>query len=75
MSGGKKIYEETLMNKQVRAIAMQVLSGGAASVNHAIEYVCTLPNVESILFGASTYSNIHETVSLINKYDEIEVLV
>jgi hypothetical protein len=75
MSGGKKIYEETLMNKQVRAIAMQVLSGGAASVNQAIEYVCSLPNVESILFGASTYSNIHETVSLINKYDEMEVLV
>lgn len=75
MSGGKKMYEETLMNKEVRAIAMQVLSGGAASVNQAIEYVCTLPNVESILFGASTYSNIHETVSLINKYDEMEILV
>lgn len=70
MSGGKALYEQTLKTKQVRAIAMQVLSGGATPVKQAIEYVCSLPNVESILFGASSRGNIHETVSLIRKFDE-----
>lgn len=70
MSGGKALYEHTLKTKQVRGIAMQVLSGGATPVKQAIEYVCSLPNVESILFGASSRGNIHETVSLIKQFDE-----
>jgi len=69
MSGGKALYEHTLKTRQVRAIAMQVLSGGATPVKQAIEYVATLPNVESILFGASSRGNIHETVSLIRQFD------
>jgi len=69
MSGGKEIYEKTLKEKQVRAIAMQVLGGGAISPKDAIEYVCKLPNVESILFGASSKGNINETASLIKQFD------
>ncbi len=69
MSGGKALYEHTLKTRQVRAIAMQVLSGGATPVKQAIQYVATLPNVESILFGASSRGNIHETVSLIRQFD------
>lgn len=69
MSGGKELYEQTLKTRQVRAIAMQVLSGGATPVKQALEYVCNLPNVESILFGASSKGNIHETVSLIHQFD------
>ena len=69
MSGGKELYEHTLKTREVRAIAMQVLSGGATPVKQAIEYVATLPNVESILFGASSRGNIHETVSLIRQFD------
>ncbi len=70
MSGGKALYEQTLKAKQVRAIAMQVLSGGATPVKDAIQYVCSLPNIESILFGASSRGNIHETVSLIQQFDK-----
>lgn len=69
MSGGKELYERTLNTRKVRAIAMQVLSGGATPVSKALEYVCTLPNVESILFGASSKANIRETVSLIRQHD------
>ncbi len=69
MSGGKELYEHTLKTRQVRAIAMQVLSGGATPVKQALEYVCNLPKVESILFGASSKGNIHETVSLIRQFD------
>ena len=70
MSGGKEKYEHILRTRRFRAIAMQVLAGGAVSPKEAIEYVCNLPNIESILFGASTKSNIYETVSLIHKFDE-----
>ena len=71
MSGGKELYEETLRTKKVRAIAMQVLAGGAISAKEAIEYVCLLPNIQSILFGASSQANIQETVSLIHHYDNV----
>ena len=69
MSGGKELYEETLKTKKFRAIAMQVLAGGAVSPKEAIEYVCKLPNIESILFGASSRTNINETTSLIHQFD------
>jgi len=69
MSGGKEIYEETLRAKEVRVIAMQVLAGGSISAKEALEYVCSLPNIQSILFGASSQGNIQETASLIHHYD------
>lgn len=71
MSGGKELYEETLRTREFRAIAMQVLAGGAVSPKEAIEYVCGLPNIESILFGASSKTNINDTASLIHKYDQV----
>ncbi len=71
MSGGKDLYEHTLKNKNVRVIAMQVLAGGTIAIPEAIEYVCKLPNIESILFGASTQKNISHTVSLIKYYDKM----
>ena len=72
MSGGKDIYEETLKTRKVRAIAMQVLGGGAIAPNEAIEYVCGLPNIESILFGASSKANIANTVENIHHFDGIK---
>jgi hypothetical protein len=70
MSGGKQVYEETLKTKKFRAIAMQVLAAGAVPPREALEYVCKLPNIESILFGASSKGNITETASLIRQYDK-----
>lgn len=75
MSGGKELYEEVLATRNVRVIAMQVLAAGAIPPKEAIEYVCSLPNVESILFGASSKNNIEETVALIHKYDKINQAV
>jgi len=69
MSGGREAYEKVLNTKKVRVIAMQVLASGAIPAKEAIEYVCNLQNVESILFGASSKDNIRETASLINYYD------
>ena len=75
MSGGKELYEHTLKTREVRGIAMQVLSGGATPVKQALEYVCNLPQIESILFGASSRGNIHETVSLIHQFDEQKLVI
>jgi hypothetical protein len=70
MAGGKETYEETLRTKKMRVIAMQVLAGGAVKPQDAIKYICELPNIESILFGASSQGNIEQTASLINNYDK-----
>ncbi len=69
MSGGIEAYEKVLETRQARVIAMQVVAAGAISLREAIEYVCSLPNIESILFGASSKTNIEETVSYIKKND------
>lgn len=69
MSGGKDLYEKTLKEGRCRVIAMQVLGGGAIPAGEALEYVSNLPNVESILFGASSKQNIDNTVETINFYD------
>ncbi len=70
MSGGTELYENTLRTRNVRVIAMQVLGGGAIHPREAIDYVCGLPNIESILFGASSKQNISQTISLIREFDE-----
>lgn len=72
MSGGKDIYEKVLSEGRCRIIAMQVLGGGAIPAGEALEYVSNLPNVESILFGASSRQNIENTVETINHYDKIK---
>jgi hypothetical protein len=74
MSGGKEIYEETLRTRNFRPIAMQVLGGGAISPGEALEYVCSFPKIESILFGASSQGNIEDTVSKIRHFDEVNVI-
>ena len=69
MSGGKELYEHLLHTRQVRVIAMQVLAGGAISPKEALQYVCNLPNIESVLFGASSRGNIKDTVKFIHQFD------
>jgi hypothetical protein len=71
MSGGVELYEKTLRTKKIRVVAMQVLAGGAISSKDAMEYVCNLPNIESILFGASSKAHINDTVAQINHFDSI----
>jgi|SRR5690606_27677927 len=70
MSGGKDLYEKVLSEGRCRVIAMQVLGGGAIPAGEALEYVSNLPNVESILFGASSKQNIENTVETIKYHDQ-----
>jgi hypothetical protein len=65
MAGGNEIYEKTLAERKVRCIAMQVLAAGTIKPKEALEYVGTLPGIESVLFGASSKQHIKETQDLI----------
>jgi triosephosphate isomerase len=69
MSGGKALYEQTLQTKKVKVIAMKVLAGGGISPKEAVDYVNSLPNIASILIGASRKNNIKEMVTLINTHE------
>ena len=68
MCGGIETYEAALRERQFRAIAMSVYASGAISPREAIEWVCEQPNIESIVFGASSKGNIHSTRELVSEY-------
>lgn len=68
MSGGVDLYKEVLSQKRCRAIAMSVFASGAIPPKEAIEWVCNLEGVESIVFGASSRSNIQQSKELIEHY-------
>ncbi|MBA2954556.1 hypothetical protein GON03_09495 [Nocardioides sp. MAH-18] len=68
MSGGIDSYLDALHNRKFRAIAMSVYASGAIRPEEAIEWVAGLPNIESIVFGASSRANIESTVELVDRY-------
>lgn len=68
MSGGIDSYLDALHNRKFRAVAMSVYASGAIRPDEAIEWVTSLPNLEAIVFGASSRANIESTVQLVNKY-------
>lgn len=68
MSGGVEKYVGTLRDRKVRAIAMSVFASGAVPPEEAIRWVSELPNLHSIVFGASSRRNIRNTRELVDKY-------
>lgn len=67
MSGGIDRYSELLAAGRCRAMAMSVLASGAIEPREAIEWVCALKGLRSIVFGASSAARILETKRLIEK--------
>ena len=68
MSGGIDAYRRTLDERRFRAVAMSVFASGAIPADEAIAWVCEQPNVESIVFGASSQRNIVSTRELVDRY-------
>lgn len=68
MCGGFAAYEEALRTRKFRAIAMSVYASGAIPPQEAIEWVCRQPNIEAIVFGASSRGNIRATRELVDRY-------
>ena len=52
----------------MRAIAMSVYASGAIPPAEAIEWVAGLPNLQSIVFGASSRANIIGTRDLVAQH-------
>lgn len=67
MCGGIRLYEKTIRERQCRLIAMSVFASGAIPPREAIEYVCSQPQISSIVFGASSRANIRQTKWLIDE--------
>ena len=67
MCGGIDAYREVLRSGRCRAIAMSVLASGAIPPKEAIEWVCGLEGLQSIVFGASSFGNIRQTKELIEQ--------
>ena len=65
MCGGIEAYVEALRNRRCRPIAMSVFASGAIAPAQAIEWVCKLEGLQSIVFGASTAAKIRHTKTLI----------
>ena len=68
MCGGFEAYDRALKTRKFRAIAMSVFASGAIPPKEAIEWVCQQPNIESIVFGASSRGNIRNTRELVDRY-------
>lgn len=75
MSGGVEAYERTLREHRFRAIAMSVFASGAIPAEEAIEWVCAQPNLESIVFGASSERNIRQTRDLVARHWDLETVL
>lgn len=61
-------YETAIREGGFRPVAMSVLASGAIRPDEAVAYVCNQPNIQSIIFGASSKKHIEETMELINRY-------
>jgi hypothetical protein len=67
MCGGIEAYEAAVAQRRFRPVAMSILASGAISPREAIEYVCAKPQIESLVFGASSRANIRQTKALIDE--------
>ncbi len=67
MCGGAELYEKTIALRRFRPVAMSVFASGAIPPREALDYVCRQPQIESIVFGASSRANIRHTKALIDE--------
>ncbi|MFT4109072.1 hypothetical protein [Propionicimonas sp.] len=68
MSGGMEAYHRALESHDFRPVAMSVYASGAIPADEAIQWVCEQPNLEAIVFGASSRRNIASTKELVDRY-------
>jgi hypothetical protein len=76
MSPSKASCEATLSNlRDGHVIAMSILAGGYLTLDQAIGYVRTLPNISGIAVGASTGQHAQETFKKLRTGNESERLI
>ena len=67
MCGGMDAYEAMIAQGRCRLIAMSVFASGALPAQEALDYVCRFPQIEAIVFGASSRRNIAQTKQMIER--------
>jgi hypothetical protein len=67
MCGGINAYREVIGSKRCRVIAMSVFASGAIPPAEAIDWICDLQGLHSVVFGASSPANIRQTLQLIEQ--------
>ncbi len=67
MSGGIEEYQRCLDQRQFRVVAMSVFASGAIAPREALEWIYEQPNVESVVFGASSPVNIRTTRMIVDE--------
>lgn len=68
MCGGMDEYRRVLAEREFRAVAMSVFASGAIPPREALEWVYEQPNIESVVFGASSRANIRNTRELAEEF-------
>jgi hypothetical protein len=68
MSGGLEAYESAMREYRFRPVAMSVFASGAIPPREALEWACGIPELESIVFGASSVSSIRSTTELVEEF-------
>lgn len=71
MNPSRQSYEAVLRNGSTRFVAMSVFASGAVLPARAADYLRSFPNVEAVLFGASSKAHIEETVRLFQEQPEM----
>lgn len=67
MCGGIEEYERVIAERKFRPIAMSIFASGAVAPKEAIDYVCNLKGLQSVVFGASSKKNIVQSKKLIDE--------
>jgi hypothetical protein len=67
MAGGIDLYREVIRTRRCRSIAMSIFASGAIAPKEAIEWVCGVEGLRSIVFGASSAGNIRQSKELIER--------
>jgi len=74
MCGGMPAYEALIAEGRCRMIAMSVFASGALPPSQALEYICQQPQIQSIVFGASSRRNIAQTKQMIDRLTASEAV-
>ena len=65
MNPSQQVVESCLAKGNTENIAMSILASGAIKPEEAVDYIAKLPNVNSVLFGASSQKHISHTNELL----------
>ncbi len=71
MNPDQKMYERYIAEKQFRPVAMSILASGAVKPQAAADYIRSMPNIRSVVFGASSKPHIEQTIEMLGRPDNV----